>query len=135
MSSPMTTALDQRYGRTRNRRVRGRLLAIIVGAGVLAVAIAWVIWVGLFGSNASIETQDVGYVVIDDHTIDLREQVSTNPGTTVSCSLEALNEKFAIVGWKVIQLPPVSGRNRVFTERLRTSEPAVSGLIGSCWTT
>jgi hypothetical protein len=131
----MTAALDQRYGRTRTRRIRGRLLAIIVGAGVLAVAIAWVLWVGLFGSNASIETQDVGYVVIDDHTIDLREQVSTNPGTTVSCSFEALNEKFAIVGWKVIQLPPVTERNRVFTQRLRTSEPAVSGLIGSCWTT
>jgi hypothetical protein len=99
------------------------------------VAVAWVLWVGLFGETASIETQDVGYTVVDSHTIDIRSQLSTDPGTTVSCSIQALNEKFAIVGWKVVSLPAVSGRNRVFTERVRTSEPAVSGLIGSCWLT
>lgn len=131
----MTTALDARYGRTRGRRLRARTIAIIAGAGVLLVAVAWVLWVGLFGATASIETQDVGYTVIDSHTIDVRSQVSTDPGTTVSCSIQALNEKFAIVGWKVIALPAVTGRNRVFTERLRTSEPAVTGLIGSCWLT
>ena len=131
----MSTALDARYGRTRGRRIRTRTIAIIAGAGVLLVAVAWVLWVGLFGATASIETQDIGYTVVDSHTIDIRSQVSTDPGTTVSCSIQALNEKFAIVGWKVIELPAVTERNRVFTERVRTSEPAVSGLIGSCWTT
>lgn len=131
----MTTALDQRYGRTRNRRLRGRWLAVITGAGVLVVAIAWVLWVGLFGTGASIETQDVGFTTVDSHAIDVRSQVSTDPGTRVSCSIEALNEKFAIVGWKVVELPPVAQRNRIITERLRTSEPAVTGLIGSCWLT
>lgn len=131
----MSTALDARYGRTRSRRVRARTIAIIAGAGVLIVALAWVVWVGLFTPSASIETQDVGFTVVDSHTIDLTEQVSADPGSRVSCSFEALNEKFAIVGWKVVELPPATTRNRVFTERLRTSEPAVSGLIGSCWLT
>jgi len=131
----MSTALDARYGRTRGRRIRTRTVAIVAGAGVLLVAVAWVLWVGLFGATSSIETQDVGYTVVDSHAIDIRSQVSTDPGTRVSCSIQALNEKFAIVGWKVVSLPAVSGRNRVFTERVRTSEPAVSGLIGSCWTT
>jgi hypothetical protein len=129
----MSTALDQRYGRTRGRRLRARWLAVIVGSGVIAVAIVWVIWVGLFTTSASIDTEDVGYVVIDPHTIDVRSQVSTDANTAVTCSVEALNEKFAIVGWKVVKLPPVSARNRVITTRLRTSEPAVTGLIGSCW--
>ena len=129
----MSTALDARYGRTRARRLRTRTVAIIAGAGVLLVAVAWVLWVGLFGATASIETQDVGYTMVDTHTIDVRSQVSTDPGTKVSCSIQALNEKFAIVGWKVITLPAVADRNRVFTERVRTSEPAVTGSIGSCW--
>jgi hypothetical protein len=129
----MTTALDQRYGRTRSRRVRGRLLAVIVGVGVLAVAVAWVLWVGLFSTSASIDTQDVGFTVVDPHTIDVRSQISTDPNTAVTCSVEALNEKFAIVGWKVVKLPAVAERNRVITTTLRTSEPAVTGLIGSCW--
>jgi Domain of unknown function (DUF4307) len=131
----MSTALDARYGRTRGRRIRTRTVAIVAGAGVLLVAVAWALWVGLFGATSSIETQDVGYTVVDSHAIDIRSQVSTDPGTRVSCSIQALNEKFAIVGWKVVTLPPVAERNRVFTERVRTSEPAVSGLIGSCWTT
>ncbi|MDP9028108.1 MAG: DUF4307 domain-containing protein [Actinomycetota bacterium] len=129
----MSTALDARYGNTRGRRFRTRTVAIIAGSGVLLVAIAWVLWVGLFGATASIETQDVGYTIVDSHTIDIRSQVSADPGTKVSCSIQALNEKFAIVGWKVVALPAVPDRNRVFTERVRTSEPAETGSIGSCW--
>ncbi len=131
----MTIALDARYGRTRSRRIRARTIAIVAGAGVLLAVVAWVLWVGLFGTSASIETQDVGYTVVDSHTIEIRSQLSTNPGTKVSCSIQALNEKFAIVGWKIVNLPAVTDRNRVFVERIRTSEPALSGLIGSCWLT
>jgi hypothetical protein len=131
----MSTALDTRYGRNRGSRTRARWLAIIVGAVGMVVVVAWVLWVGLFGATASIETQDVGATVVDSHTVDLREQVTVDPGTRVSCSFQALDEKFAIVGWKIVHLPAVSERNRVFTERLRTSAPAVSGLIGSCWLT
>ena len=131
----MSTALDARYGRTRGRRIRARWLAVIVGAVVVVVVVAWVLWAGLFGTSASIETQDVGATVVDSSTVDLREQVTVDPGTKVSCSIQALDEDFGIVGWKIIHLPAVSERNRVFTERLRTSAPAVSGLIDSCWLT
>lgn len=127
--------MDTRYGRTRGRRTRARWLAVIVGAIVAAVVIAWVVWAGLFGANASIETQDVGYTVVDSSTIDITEQVTVDPGTKVSCSIRALNEDFAIVGWKVVELPAVSERSRVLIERLRTTAPAVNGLIGSCWLT
>jgi hypothetical protein len=131
----MTTALDDRYGRTPRRRIRARWLAIIVGGLVLIVVVAWVLWVGLFGTTASIETQDIGAVTIDASTVDLREGVTVDPGTRVTCSFQALDDNFAIVGWKVVQLPAATKRYRVFTERLRTSAPAVSGLIGSCWLT
>ncbi|MEP6842546.1 MAG: DUF4307 domain-containing protein [Pseudolysinimonas sp.] len=97
--------------------------------------IAWVLWAGLFGTTASIETQDIGVTVVNSHLVELREQVTVDPGTKVSCSFQALSENFSIVGWKVVHFPAVAQRNRVFTERLRTSAPAVSGLIGSCWLT
>ncbi len=131
----MTTALDARYGRTAGRRIRARWLAVIVGAVVVVVVVAWVLWAGLFGTTASIETQDIGATIVDSSTVDLREQVTVDPGTKVSCSFQALDVDFAIVGWKIVHFPAVSERNRVFTERLRTSAPAVSGLIGSCWLT
>ena len=131
----MTSALDARYGRTPRRRIRTRWLAVIVGGGVAVVVVAWVIWAGLLGAPASIETQDIGVTVVNASTVDLREQVTVDPGTRVTCSFEALDHTFAIVGWKIVELPPSSQRNRVITERLRTSAPAESGLIGSCWLT
>jgi len=131
----MSTALDARYGRTPGRRLRARWIAVIVGGGVAVVVVAWVLWAGLFGTTASIETQDIGSTVVDASTIDLREQITVDPGTRVTCTFEALDKEFAIVGWKVVHLPPANERNRVLTERLRTSTPAESGLIGSCWLT
>ena len=131
----MTTALDDRYGRTPRRRMRARWVAIIVGALVLTVVAAWVVWVGLLSTPASIETQDIGATIIDASTVELREGVTVDPGTRVTCSFQALDGDFAIVGWKVVQLPAATERSRVITERLRTSAPAVSGLIGSCWLT
>ena len=129
------TVLDARYGRTRGRRIRARWIAIAVGAGVVVTVVAWVIWAGLLSPTASIETQDVGYHHIDARTLGITSQVSTDPGTRVSCSVEALDEKFAIVGWKVVALAPSAQRTRTIEETVRTSEPAVSGLIGSCWLT
>ena len=131
----MSTELDARYGRTAGRRRRRRWIAIGAAIAVVVVMVAWVAWVGLFGVGASIETQDVGYVVVSGHEIEVTSQVTADPGTKVSCSVQALNEKFAIVGWKVVELPASDARNRVFTQKVRTSEPAVSGLIGSCWLT
>ncbi|MEO6533683.1 MAG: DUF4307 domain-containing protein [Pseudolysinimonas sp.] len=131
----MTNALDARYGRTPGRRMRARWLALIVGGLAMLVAVAWVLWAGLFGTTASIETQDIGATVVDSSTIDLREQVTVDPGTRVTCSFQALGHDFGIVGWKIVHLPAAADRNRVFTERLRTSAPAESGLIGSCWLT
>jgi len=131
----MSTALDARYGRTPGRRLRARWIAVIVGGAVAIVVVAWVLWAGLFGTTASIETQDIGATVVDASTVDLREQITVDPGTRVTCTFEALDKEFAIVGWKVVHLPPANERNRVLTERLRTSAPAESGLIGSCWLT
>jgi len=115
--------------------MRARWLAVIVAGGVAVVVLVWVLWAGLLGSTASIETQDIGATVIDASTVDLHEQVTVDPGTRVTCSFEALDKDFAIVGWKIVHLAPVVERNRVLTERLRTSAPAESGLIGSCWLT
>ena len=115
--------------------MRARWLAVIVAGGVALVVAVWVLWAGLLGSTASIETQDIGATVIDASTVDLHEQVTVDPGTRVTCSFEALDKDFAIVGWKIVHLAPVVERNRVLTERLRTSAPAESGLIGSCWLT
>jgi len=125
----------ERYGRTDADHRRRLALGIAAAAGVLVVVVAWVVWVGLFSPSASLEARDTGYVTRSDGTVDVRFEVTTEPGTPVSCALQAMNERFAIVGWKVVDLPPADVRTRAIVENVRVTEPAVTGLIYRCWLT
>jgi hypothetical protein len=128
------SAVAERYGRTPADRRRRFTVAIIAAAGVLAVVLAWVVWVGLFSPTANIETRDTGYATHID-SVDIRFEVTADPGTPVSCALQALNDQFATVGWRIVELPPGDDRTRAFVENVRTTEPAVTGLIYRCWLT
>jgi hypothetical protein len=129
------STLDSRYGRTPERQRRTRLIAILAGAGVLGVVTAWVLWVGLLGPSASLGSRDLGYQVDGDSAVEVRYEVTMDAGQTASCALEALNSDFGIVGWKVVDIPASEKGTRQFRETLRTSEPAVTGLIYRCWLT
>jgi hypothetical protein len=126
--------LDARYGRTRGRRLRARVWAIIVGAGVLAVSGAWVIWVGLAAPDAQLESRDLGYTLTAD-TATATWELNSPVNTPAKCAVEALDDGKSIVGWKVVDIPASAQRVRRFTETVRTSEPPVTGLIYRCWLT
>ncbi len=128
-------ALAARYGRTPHSRRRRVAIAIGVGGAVLATAVVWVIWVGLLGPGASLEARDTGFTIASDESVDIRFDVTSEPGTAVSCALQALNPRFAIVGWKIVDLPPSDQRTRVFEVNVRTIETATTGLIYRCWLT
>ena len=125
--------LDARYGRTPARSRRMRLLAIAAAVGVAVVVIAWVMWVGLLGPSASLETKDVGYVALSDDSAEVRWQLTAPADTEVSCALKAVSEKHAIVGWRVVEVPASSETTRILRATLRTSEPIVSGSVFRCW--
>jgi hypothetical protein len=132
----------ERYGRTPADRRRRMTVAVVAAVGVLAVVVAWVTWVGLFSPTATFEVRDTGYrspdggaLTANDTSVDIHFEVTTQPGTPVSCALQALNEQFGIVGWKVVDLPPAEARTRSVTENVRVTEPAVTGLIYRCWLT
>jgi hypothetical protein len=135
VTSAHATELDVRYGRTPGRRRRAIVVAIVVGALVLVTVVAWVVWVGLFTPASSIDNQDVGYTHVGDSALAITEQVSVDPGTRVTCSFEGLDEKFAVVGWKVVDLPASTQRTTDHTVEVRISQPAVNGTVGSCWPT
>ncbi|MEO5535502.1 MAG: DUF4307 domain-containing protein [Pseudolysinimonas sp.] len=125
----------ERYGRTAGSRRRRVTLAVVTGVAVLIAAVVWVLWAGLFSPTASLESRDLGYRNLPDQTVEVRFEVTTEPGTAVSCALQALNEDFGVVGWKVVELAPSDTRTRQFTQVVRTAEPALTGLIYRCWLT
>jgi hypothetical protein len=128
-------SVAERYGRTDAARRRRLTIGIAAAAGVLLVVVAWVIWVGLFSPSASLESRDTGYQKQADGSVDIRFEVTVDPGTPVSCALQALNGEFGIVGWKIVELPGSDERTRAFVENVRVTEPAVTGLIYRCWLT
>ena len=64
-------------------------------------------------------------------------QVTTEPGATAACAVQALNESFAIVGWKVLELPagdvPHPYRSRI--EVLHLGAGRGPGSVYRCWLT
>jgi len=104
-----------------------------LAAGILLVFVAWVIWATFDGGGTSLEVKDTAHAVVDEHTVDVTFEVSVAAGNTVFCAVQALNEQFAIVGWKVVEIPASESYTRSITERLRTAQPATTGLINRCW--
>jgi hypothetical protein len=129
------TAIDQRYGRTPGRARRERLILIVAGILFGLVIGAWVIWAGLDSVSGGLDTRDLGHKVNDEFSVNVQYEVTVPQGTEVSCALQAQNDKHAIVGWKIVDLPASDSYTRRFTEEVRTSELAVTGLIYRCWLT
>ena len=134
-SVAVSTNLDARYGRTPGGRRRDRRVLWVVAGGFALVLVAWVVWAGLDGSAPQIEARDTRHSIIDEHSVSVTFEVSMPAGSTASCAVEALNENFTIVGWKVVDLPPSDRYTRSVTESIRTTELSNTGLIYRCWLT
>ncbi|MEV8264135.1 DUF4307 domain-containing protein [Microbacterium sp. NPDC077057] len=126
----MTTALqlDERYGRTRRRRWPWFLAGAV--ALLLLAALAWST---VSQSMSSVDADDLGFELVDEHAVDLRFQVTGVQGKDVVCVLEALDEEFGVVGWKIVQIPAGDAHSLTRAERIPTVAEATTGLVNTCW--
>ena len=127
------TRLDERYGRTTKAKRLTKSIGVITAAGFAVVLGAWLWWGGVLESPSQLNTRDLGYVLVSDREVVVKYEITTPPGTAVSCALQALNGSFGVVGWKVVDVSPSDTWTRTFEDTLRTSEPAVTGLLYECW--
>lgn len=130
MSSP---TIDQRYGRTASPR-RRRAIVVSVIAVVVALAIGWFIWANPIGVGPVAVARDTGFILEDDR-VTVMFDVTFTPEHAGACALQALDKGFAIVGWKVVTFEAVSEETRSSKVTFRTTSPAVTGLVSSCWLT
>jgi type VI protein secretion system component VasK len=125
--------LDARYGRTPQRRRRRLWFAVAAALAFIAVFAAWVVWAGFDGNDHVLEAQDIGYQKVGDDQVTVRWELTADPGTEVRCALKALDERYEVVGWKVIDIPASDQLTRPFSHTLRIVSPATTGLISGCW--
>ena len=125
--------LDERYGRTHSKR-RRIIGWTIVGALALGL-IGYVGWGTISRSASEVGVDATGYDIPDEHTVSVTFQITSPPGRSVACALEAQDEEHGIVGWRVVEFPAVDAHARAFTEEIPTLALATTGLVNSCWVT
>ncbi|MGK9146514.1 DUF4307 domain-containing protein [Plantibacter flavus] len=133
MTHSPQAAIEARYGRTPGSRTRDRRALWIVAGAFVVVFVAWVVWAGLDGSRPSIEARNTAHEIVDDTMVSVSFEVTGPQDTAMACSVQALNEQFAVVGWKVVELPRSEQRTRSFSELLRTTERSNTGVVDTCW--
>ncbi|WP_313355308.1 DUF4307 domain-containing protein [Microbacterium sp.] len=126
----MTTAreLDERYGRTPRRR----LPWIIFGAAALAVVVA-LGWTIVAQQMNAVDADDLGFTVVDAHSVDLRFQFTAPRGADVACAVEALDEEFGVVGWKIVEIAGGEHHTKGVAVSIPTVAEATTGLVKTCW--
>ncbi|MFJ5697885.1 DUF4307 domain-containing protein [Arthrobacter sp. NPDC093139] len=136
---PADISLANRYGGPKRRLSRNAKRG--AGIAALAAGIGFLAWVSTSSAMSSVTFKDIGYRTVDATQTEVDFQVSRDPGTAVKCAVKALDSKFAIVGWKVVDVPAESGqgaatdggRTVALREVLRTESQSVSAVVDSCW--
>jgi len=126
----VTTAeeLDERYGRTRTRRTPW-----IIGGIVALLVVGAFGWMIVAQSMSSVDADDLGFDLVDEHTVDVRFQVTGVQGKDVVCVVEALDEEFGVVGWKVVEIPAGDSHSQAVSASVPTVSAATTGLVNTCW--
>ena len=119
--------LATRYGVKQSNPKRNRVLSI---AGVAALTIT-AAWFG-FANYSPMSFQDLGYRVLSDTRVEIDFELTRPEGADVVCSLEALNNQFAPVGWIEIVIPGSDSTTVRNTITINTTELAVTGLVDEC---
>ncbi len=115
---------------------KSRILALAL-VGVLGLV--WVFWATV-GNNSGVDNKLISYQVVDPTLTTVDVAVTKDPSATARCALQAMNDSYAVVGFKVITIGPNgngsgtdSGRTTTVRGALRTDAPAVTGLVQECW--
>ncbi|EYT61270.1 DUF4307 domain-containing protein [Microbacterium sp. UCD-TDU] len=126
----MTTAqeLDERYGRTRRRRAPW-----IIGGAIALLIIGAFSWMTVAQSMASVDADDLGFELVDEHSVNITFQVTGVQGKDVVCAVEALDEEFGVVGWKIVEIEAGDSHSQARSVTIPTVSEATTGLVNSCW--
>ncbi len=88
----------------------------------------------MVSGQQTVEATDTGYVLMNDsRAVEVSWTLSVRPGNETACVVQALDEDFTVVGWKVVEIPASDRHLRSFTETVRVAREANTGLISQCW--
>ena len=125
--------LAERYGRAQ-RPIRRRLFWIAV-TGVAALSVAALAWLTVSNSFDDVGFDETGFELVDARTVTVSFQATPPAGAAFACAVQALDEDFGIVGWRVVEYPGSEETTRAFVETIPTVAQATTGTVKVCWVT
>jgi hypothetical protein len=97
------------------------------------VAVAVAVWLGLGTAATPVTWQQVGFTVGDGAVEVVADITRPDPSVAVTCRVEALSRSHAQVGVVEVDVPAGADRTVRLTATVRTAEPAVTGVVETCW--
>lgn len=128
--------LTARYGAPRKGPSARTQRWLIVGSLVLAFAAAIYFTIG--NAVGQLSYQDVGYTIHSDTSASVDYEVGKDFDATVQCSIQVLDDSYAVVGHQIVTIGPHEGattaeREQYYRTDLRTESRGVSGIVEDCW--
>jgi hypothetical protein len=128
MTAQENDLLATRYGKqAKLSKVSWRWISAI-GITLMAIGV-------LFASIANynpVQSQDIGFSVKDPTQVILDFELTKPIDAVAVCSVEALNEQFGQVGYKVIEIGPQETGKVRLSVSINTTELATTALVDEC---
>lgn len=128
MTAQENDLLAQRYGKRAKLSKTRWIWISVVGIALMMVGV-------LFASIANynpVQSQDVGFSVKYPTQVVLDFELTKPQDTTAVCSVEALNEQFGQVGYKIIEIGPQETAKVRLSVSINTTELATTALVDEC---
>lgn len=125
-------ASDPSPGRFRELLDRRRWLPWLVFGTIGLAALVAVTWWSYGIEVQRITATTFGSQVLDDTSVKVTFDVNRPPGLAVTCTVQALDRYFTVVGSTDIVVPPAGDRAVRLTGIVRTTTRAVAGQVHDC---
>lgn len=128
MTAQENDLLAQRYGKRAKLSKTRWIWISVVGIALMMVGV-------LFASIANynpVQSQDVGFSVKSPTQVVLDFELTKPQDATAVCSVEALNEQFGQVGYKIIEIGPQETAKVRLSVSINTTELATTALVDEC---
>lgn len=115
-----------------SRTDRGARHWWVVGGALVAVAVGLTVWFGLAGTEGAVTATDVGFEHTSDREVVMVFDVTRPPGTTVSCTVTAMDGTYGRVGTAEHEVPASEESTTRVRAPVRTTTRAVTATVQDC---
>ena len=126
------SSLTNRYGSPKRRLAKSTRRTLLIGG--LAVGVGGAVYLA-WATGSQVEFKDNSFAVQSPTRATALVDITKDAKDTARCEVRALNESYAIVGWKTLVLGPSEGTGKEtmrYDVKLRTESLATTVGVEEC---